>query len=392
MTLEERLLKIKIWLGKSQNFPFFSHLLFLLKTVEDETIPTAGTDGENLYINPTWIDKFNDKELRFVLIHECLHLVYGHLWRVGSKDKLLYNIASDYVINNEIQSYNNLEMPKGCLINPKYKEWFSEQVYVDLLKNAQKITLDFPCSCGQGNGKHKKGCRGDFSNDKNGNPCRGSHDKWESKSAKQQKKLEKKWQRTIKQVAEMTKQKGNLPGYLQRLVEEQESQISWQELLTNYLVKSPFNDYTYSQCDRRFLNSEFIIPSLEDNDELENVVISLDTSGSISKENLSSFVAEVKGLLKSFNNIKGFMCSIDTKVYDFKEIDKYEVNIPTTGGGGTDYSSLWKELDKRQINPSVVLFFGDGYAEYGKEPNYPVIFLLTKDHQSPPFGRKVIYK
>jgi predicted metal-dependent peptidase len=38
-----------------------------------------------------------------------------------------------------------------------------------------------------------------------------------------------------------------------------------------------------------------------------------------------------------------------------------------------------------------MIFFTDGYATYPeKPPRYPVLWVLTKDNQTPPFG-KVCY-
>lgn len=372
----DRILKCKIMLSKKNGFPFFGYLLFLLKTVENETIPTAGIDGKNLYINPTWINKLNDKELRSVLIHECLHIVYGHLWRVGLKDKLLYNVASDIVINNEIQTYNNLEMPKGCLLDPKYKDWFSEQVYVDLLKNAKKIKINVG---------------GSFDKDSKGNSCRGSHNKWGGGSRTQQKKLERKWQRAIKQAAEIAKQKGNLPMGIERLIRESEPKIDWREILLSYVTNFQ-NDYTYSRPDRRFLSSEFIMPSMEEGEWLEEVVIAIDSSGSIDDKTLSEFVSEVKGLLKSFDRVKIYCCSCDTECYNWQEIDNFHTVIRVSGGGGTDYSAITREIEKRKINPTVLVVLGDMFAGFPQKQPYDVIWLATKAHgQVPDWGRLIQY-
>ena len=108
---------------------------------------------------------------------------------------------------------------------------------------------------------------------------------------------------------------------------------------------------------------------------------------------LSHFVSEVKSILKSFSNVKAYVGSMDTEIYDFKEINDYKTPITPIGGGGTDYNCLFDEIKKRKIDPSVVLVFGDGYANFPKQkPRFDVLWLATPNHgKLPSWGRKLKY-
>jgi len=401
MTIEERILQAKTSLSKNNRFPFFGYLLFLLigRECDENVIPTAGVgrDAQYLYYNPKFIDTLKPQELQAVMVHEVMHLALQHIWRGDGKDPMLWNFAADICINNDINGYQGMKLPKGTLLDHKYKGWFTEQIYYDLKSKIEKAL--------EGNGKINMGfadgnggeSRKDVTVEETESKCGAgqSHKKWkDGKGSKKDKDRQKKWQRAVDQAAEIhAKKQGNLPGELQRIVEEARPKMDWREILISYIVKC-HDDYTYSPSDRRFLSSDFIMPSMDEGEKIDEVVISIDTSGSMTNEQLNTFAGEVKGLIGSFKNIKAYVCSIDTKVYDFKEIDDYRVEVKYFGGGGTDYNCIFDEIKKRNINPVVLIIMGDCYASFpATQPEgYDTIFLVTRDHQVPPFGRMIPYE
>jgi predicted metal-dependent peptidase len=420
MNLEDRIIQTKIWLAKTERFPFFGYLLFMLiPRLTKQAVMTAGVglDGQYLYYGEEFMKKLKDEEMRAVLVHEVLHLALGHLWRVGARERMLWNIAADLSINGDINGYTGMRLPKGVLLDKRYKGWSAEQIYNDLRNRISKATKQDKKTKGKGRGnkkgkgpkvigKMKMGFADGNGGQKNedmtivegeGNcGCRGDHSQWyKGQGNPKNKKMQKKWQRAVKQAADAhaQKQKGNLPGELQRLVEEAAPIVDWREVLVNYVVKS-HDDFSYRQSDRRFLDSEFIMPSMEEGEKIDEVVIAVDTSGSISEQQLNKFAGEVKGLLGAFRNVKAYMCSIDTQVYDWKEINDYQLNIQYFGGGGTDYRCVFDEIEKRNIEPCVLIIMGDLYADFpDKEPNYDVIWLATRDHgETPGWGRKILYR
>ena len=418
MTLEEKITQIKLWLSKKNKFPFFGYLLFMLipravkgkdikvkdpktnKEVEVNiaSVPTAGVgqDAQYLYYNPKYFEKLNDKNMRAVLIHEVFHLALGHLWRIGARDPQLWNIAADLAINIEINEYQGMRLPKGCLLDKKYKGWATENIYQDLKKRIDQKqagkSVRVGLADGQG-GQDNKDFKVTDSKEFNGG-CRGDHSKWYDKVGKDMSdKQKRRWKRMTQRAAEIHgKKQGTLPGELERLVKEGLPKVDWREVLINYVVRAD-DDFTYRRPDRRFLNGDLIMPSMEEGEKLEEVVIAIDTSGSIDPNTLNKFAGEVKGLLKSFRYIKAYCCSWDTQVYDWKEIDSYQVKVQYFGGGGTSTCCIFEEIEKRNIEPQVVLIFTDGYAEYPEtSPDYDIIFLLTKhDYEKPPFGRHLLY-
>jgi hypothetical protein len=62
------------------------------------------TNGKEIRYNKDFINKLGDSELRFVFLHEVLHIAYMHCCdlRLRDRNKIRWNIAGDFVINFDI--------------------------------------------------------------------------------------------------------------------------------------------------------------------------------------------------------------------------------------------------------------------------------------------------
>ena len=80
-----------------------------------------------LYINP--FAGLGGQELRFVMAHEFLHAALRHDARHEWRDRYLWNVACDYVINQWLVEMGVGEMPAGCLLEPQFKGLSAEAVY-----------------------------------------------------------------------------------------------------------------------------------------------------------------------------------------------------------------------------------------------------------------------
>lgn len=159
---------------------FFGEFSLFLNYKESNEIGTAGvtinpsTRRFEYYYNPEFIEKLEKSELRFLQIHECLHLLNNHIRRVelNGHDRKLSNIAQDMVINKYIldlgtnYKYSNLKMPEGGITLPKeYKgEVLYDDIYRWLLKEQEKLQNQQ----GQGQGEGQGGS-GNSENENDGN-------------------------------------------------------------------------------------------------------------------------------------------------------------------------------------------------------------------------------
>ena len=156
MNEERKLQKCKIALMRNTKFALLQGIMMLGKTrVAD--IPSAMTNGRDEVYGREFVKKLSERELQFVIAHECSHKMYRHLttWKkLHDEDHRLANMACDYVINLMLRDVDPNEqviaMPKWKedtkhskkgefmgLIDEQYRGMNAKQVF-DLLKEAKK--------------------------------------------------------------------------------------------------------------------------------------------------------------------------------------------------------------------------------------------------------------
>ena len=139
----ERLVTARI--GLLLRHSFFGNLATRLTLVNaDEWCGTAATDGKKFYYNSRFIMMLKPKEVEFLVGHEVLHVVYDHMGRRGTRDPQIWNIADDYAVNADLKRHKvgDFITTVPCLYETKYDGKAAEEIYDDLMKNVQKISLD----------------------------------------------------------------------------------------------------------------------------------------------------------------------------------------------------------------------------------------------------------
>lgn len=347
--------------------PFFIDLMSQLEIVEEKDTPTMGTDGSKIFYNPDWIDEISKEEVKGCLIHEVLHVLFLHLYRREKRNHWKFNVASDLAINPIIKNDYGYKLPKGCLFERKYYGLSAEKIYDLLPKNRQKQ---------QGWGDHDKWdgkSQGKGLLDKIKEKLGGKSD---IEGEGEGKRKEEEWKNIIKNA--LNKHRGDLPDTLLCSLEEFIfiPETNWKDILKYYFSASD-KDYTFSVRDRRFLESDFILPGTHSEDELKNIVVAFDSSGSIDQETIQKFYQEFKSLLEVFPHLKGYYLVCDSEVHDFGEIQNTDTLPRFIGGGGTSHIPVFKEIIKRGINPKLAICFTDLETEFPSQaPEYPVLWLV----------------
>ena len=206
-----------------------------------------------------------------------------------------------------------------------------------------------------------------------------------------------------------SKSRGAGEGNLAREVERvMAPKVDWLPLVRNRLTKASQRIMSFSAPDKRFLSRNMILPGPKNmlNDSLENVILAIDTSGSISIQELSMFLAQFKQLMNKFK-IDGEVIYWGTNIeaiYPFKNWNDIMKGKPM-GGGGTDINCVFKYLDGRDFKvgkkkkPSMIVvatdgYFGDVDSKYKKWSN-EVIWVICPDcyeRFKEPFGKKAAMK
>ncbi|MDI6709748.1 MAG: VWA-like domain-containing protein [Thermoanaerobacterales bacterium] len=81
--------------------PFLGLLLRKMRLLVHDRIETVGaTSSGEVIVNPFFWSGLDGVEAKtFILLHEALHLAFGHPWQVSGKDRELWNLSTDMVVN-----------------------------------------------------------------------------------------------------------------------------------------------------------------------------------------------------------------------------------------------------------------------------------------------------
>lgn len=380
---------------------FFGNLATRLKLVNsDEWCTTAATDGRNFYYNSRFIEMLRQKEVEFLFGHEVLHVVYDHFDRRGNeRDPRLWNVAADFAVNADLKDHKVGEFitTVDALYDPKHKGKPTEEIYDELYENAEKIDIDDLVNkildehlddmdgaggSGDADGKEddKKG---------NGRP---------QLTEEERDKIKDEIKEAVLNAAS-TSDPGKIPAGVKRIVQQlTEPKMDFRDVIQTQIQSTIKNDFTFTRVSRKGWHHEAVLPGML-NEDMIDIAVGLDLSGSINNEQARDFLSEVQGITEQFQSFRIHLFTFDTQVYNYKvfesdgveEIGEYEL----IGGGGTEYEMIFDFLKENEIEPQKLLVFTDGYPWSGwGDPNYcdTVWVIHSNPAPNPPFGIWVPYE
>jgi len=389
LTPIERLTKARIKLSKSR--PFFALLVMKLKFREDKSIPSIAVDkyGNCIY-NPDFIAKESDDALISDIAHEVLHCALEHLIRIKSRDMKVWNYVTDALINTILvkdgfKDINPDSWVMACHIPDKNGiRYTSEEI---LKHTAEEIYDSMPK-------RHKNGLGG------LGNRQFDIHifdDKYKDESntsVAETKAMNdgRYWKKQLSEAFAYAKMRGKTPLGMERQLEKLlDNTIDWKGKLYKYITNLIPMDYTWKSPHKKSYSLKTYLPNVL-KEKLE-IIVDLDTSGSISQKQLTRFLSEIVGILRQFDNVEMTLLSSDTEVYNSKtirnptlnDIKKYKVK----GGGGTDHKPVFKWIKKNKSNAQIVICFTDGYSSFPKPSDVRIntLWVLSEGkRENIPFG------
>jgi predicted metal-dependent peptidase len=377
---------------------FFGNLATRLKLVNaDEWCGTAATDGRNFYYNSRFIDMLRPKEVEFLFGHEVLHCVYDHFGRRGDRDPMLFNVANDYAVNGDLKKHRVGEFITSvpCLYDSKYEGMSSEEIYDDLYENAEKINLSDLID--KLLDDHMDG-EGDSDSDEDGDEKDGRGKK-PKLSAEERQKIRDEIKEAVMAAAAASDGAGNLPAGVRRLIQDMTApKMNWREFLRMQLESTIKSDFTWMRASRRGWHMDAVMPGMK-NDEMIDIAISIDASGSMGADILRDILSETQGIMDSFPAYKLHVVSFDTKVYspatyDSENLDNL-VDYEIHGGGGTDFDCVFEYFKENDIQPKRHIMFTDGYpfGSWGDENYCDTVFIIHGNTTViPPWGQHAYYE
>lgn len=168
--------------------------------------------------------------------------------------------------------------------------------------------------------------------------------------------------------------------------------IDWRGRLTMFLQRTQASDYSWVPPNRRYLHRRIYLPGTRSR-HLGDLVVALDTSGSIDPDVARAFLAEVGQLAQMVGGSgRLLLLQVDDEVRDVREIGPGSP-LPETirGRGGTSFRPAFEYLAAHsEIQPSGLLYLTDGDGSFPElPPPYPVLWVLVGPARVP-FGASVV--
>ncbi len=146
------------------------------------------------------------------------------------------------------------------------------------------------------------------------------------------------WSIGAEQAARMAKSCGHEPADIQRPLEEsRQSPQDWRSILRDFITATTASDYRWSLPNRRYVASGMYLPSVEKTGVGE-IVIGVDTSGSIGLAELEQFAGEISAISDEAKPGRIHVVYCDAAVQATQEFEPSEpIDLKPKGGGGTDF-------------------------------------------------------
>jgi len=421
---EQVLKKAHVRLLRHRKTYLYSGVLLLGDSmVDDSKGPTACTDGLNKYYNSNFLASLGAiSKVSGLVLHEALHVFLKQLQRhkdLWDEDRKLANAAADYVVNAIIKDIENEDraalaaannkadpvviLPDGALYDAKFINWSMRQVY-DFLKQAKQANKPQPQD-DEGKGDKDKDEDGCDTVSVDGKEYKldtmDEHDTSgvEVLTDEEVKEMTAKIDAAIQEaglLAGLSSQK--LPRAVQELFEPE---VRWEDVMQEFFVSHARgnSEYTFSKFNRRRIVDEIYRPHTY-NEKLGRVVLGIDTSCSISQEQISRVINHTVSLCEQCSPNELLVLWWDTSVHGEQRFSEESFGnlrhaLKPVGFGGTRAGCVSEYLTTNNIHADCIVIFTDGYVEDNVkwEVSAPTLWVVKGNERFvPPAGKIVKFK
>lgn len=406
-----------------------------------DAVPYGATDGATLLLNREGINKLATKPngaglIAFLLVHEALHALLGHGWRLAKlPDHNTANIAADYVINAMIANRNReigkevFPLIDGVLLDEQLSGDNSvEQLYRALTKpqqnqdpinpnpnpkpqqdndtsndtnnddsnddqdsdqdSDQEDNQDSdPSDPDSGGGSDADSDIGDSEQDLSDFVGTGAPDTFEPQAEDGETQQE-----VIDRIEEANdsifiadeidrRQQGTDGSTANRLQSQRtSSSLSWPDLLREWLTKRSRNGWDAPFNNPIFQTTGLIAAGRRTRNAGE-IVLVLDTSGSIGQRTYDRFLSEAQAVLDDLKPDKVHLLSVSHVVADAVTLEAGDtVPAKLKGGGGTKFKPAFNWVAEHAHDVDVMVYLTDGYSNDLQDitnVEFPLLWLST---------------
>lgn len=341
--------------------------------------------------NPLLLCEFNLNEILYVICHEIDHVILNHPAEMVKANPnqipevyKRFNLAADASvndrINNEIKthSYKFMSMPKGCITSNSLKKIFNlksikalenykyyynlikadeieddnqQQMMIDQLKEDNPDTVEI-----EGNDYPKTVSNSENVEDHN----------WEVEDDDYE-AIKENTKEFINQSYSMISEenRGTMPSTFIEDVERINKPpiLSWQSILKKYVgtISAGFRK-TKTRLNRRQPHRFDLSGQM--NDKTLKIAVALDTSASVTNDDISKIFTEIFAII-SKRNYELTILECDSEIQRVYKVRKpSDVQMKVAGRGGTAFTPVIEYVNKdKYFRDSLLIYFTDGYGE-----------------------------
>ena len=375
----------------------------------DESIDTMATDGEYLFYSHNQLIrtfKKNTKYLNRLYLHSVLHCIFLHLWTGAGRDRYLWDIACDIMVEYTI---DNLD--KNCVKRPL--SWLRQNVYnkIDSYDGTVSAAVIY---------NYLKNVYGDKLTELQREFYCDSHKHWpkEEKMTSSQQQIQNNWDKISRQSEMELERHGDDDGkgtnLIRKNIRADKSRRSYKDFLRKFAVLREEMHCDPDEYDRNLytygLNVYGNMPIIEPVEtrevmRIQEFVVVIDTSYSTSGELVKNFLKETFTILSEENSffkkcrLHVIQCDDDVRsdivISDRNELSRMINSFELTGGGNTDFRPAFRYVGELISNGELknlkgLIYFTDGKGIYPKKrPPYKTVFVYVNDYeeqQVPPWA------
>jgi len=388
LTAEQRVQKAHVALMNDPKYCLFSGIFMIGKVEVREDIPTACTNGRDVFYGRKFTNKLSDPELRGLILHEAMHKAFRQLtiWKhLYEQDARRSHMACDYVINHMIYDSDPegkfVKLPDGGCFDEKFRGMDAGTVF-KLLENK--------CKGGKGNNPDDGQGDGESGGGFDEHDWNGANEMTQS----ERETLANDVDQALRQGAILaSKMKGNVP---REITDALTPKVDWREALRDFVTShcADRDESTWRRPARRWIAQDVYMPS-SISDTLGRIVVGIDMSGSIGTEEIGQFLGELKSICDSVKPDGIDILYWDTEVcrhepYDRDQIDSILQSTKPAGGGGTDPQCIPDYIKAKGIKAECAVILTDGHVwQWGEGWSVPLLWGITTDGITAPVGKSV---
>lgn len=186
---------------------------------------------------------------------------------------------------------------------------------------------------------------------------------------------------------------GKLPAAIKELVEQmRRSKVDWRDVFNRFIGGDQPDDYTFRRCNRKVYYTQGIYMPAIDKIGVGDVVVAVDTSGSVSSAELEQFLGELNSITDDHKPKSVTVITCDSVI---RTVNRYEQGdiiekIECTGRGGTRVEPVFRYINDNDIPVDNMVYLTDmGIFDFpDTAPDYPVLWVSTDERcGDAPFGQ-----